>query len=52
VVAGKKLMLFAQGGKLVDVAWRTRHGVYWISNTLTSDISNREMVDVAASLTR
>ena len=31
---------------------RTRHGVYWISNTLTSDISNRQMVDIAASLTR
>jgi LCP family protein required for cell wall assembly len=52
VVGGKKLELFAQGGKLVDVAWRTRHAVYWISNTLTSDISNRKMVDLAASLTR
>jgi LCP family protein required for cell wall assembly len=52
VVGGKKLMLFAQGGNLVNVAWRTRHGVYWISNTLTSDISNRQMVDIAASLTR
>jgi hypothetical protein len=52
VVAGKKLLLFAQGGSLVNVAWRTRHGVYWISNTLTGDIPNRQMVDIAASLTR
>jgi LCP family protein required for cell wall assembly len=52
VVGGKTLQLFAQGGKLVDVAWRTRHGVYWIANTLTSDIPNRQMVDIAASLTR
>ena len=52
VVAGKKLLLFAQAGNLVDVAWRTRHAVYWISNTLTSDISNRKMVDIAASLVR
>jgi LCP family protein required for cell wall assembly len=52
VVNGKKLLLFAQGGQLVDVAWKTRQGVYWVSNTLTSDISNREMVDIAASLSR
>jgi LCP family protein required for cell wall assembly len=51
-VGGKKLLLFAQGGKLVDVAWRTRRGVYWISNTLTSDIPNAQMVDMAASLSR
>ena len=50
VVSGKKLLLFAQGGKLVDVAWRTKQGVYWISNTLTTDIPNGEMVDLAASL--
>jgi LCP family protein required for cell wall assembly len=51
-VGGKKLLLFSQGGSLVDVAWRTPHAVYWISNTLTTDISNRKMVDIAASLTR
>ncbi len=51
-VGGKKLLLFAQGGKLVDVAWRTRGAVYWISNTLTGDIANRKMVDIAASLSR
>ncbi|HEX8977479.1 MAG TPA: LCP family protein [Solirubrobacteraceae bacterium] len=50
VVAGKKLLLFAQGGALVDVAWRTPGAVYWISNTLTGDIPNRQMVDIAASL--
>jgi hypothetical protein len=26
--------------------------VYWISNTLTDDISNRQMVAIAASLMR
>ncbi len=51
-VAGKRLQLFAQGGKLVDVAWHTPQGVYWIANTLTNDISNREMMAIAASLTR
>jgi LCP family protein required for cell wall assembly len=51
-VAGKKLMLFVNGGKLTNVAWRTAHGVYWVSNTLTTDIPNREMVAIAASLTK
>ncbi len=52
MVAGKKLMLFANGGKLTTVAWRTPQAVYWISNTLTTDISNRQLVSMAASLTR
>jgi LCP family protein required for cell wall assembly len=51
-VGGKRLLLFASGGKLTTVAWHTPHDVYWISNTLTNDISNRQMVGIAASLTR
>jgi LCP family protein required for cell wall assembly len=51
-VGGKRLELFANGGKLSNVAWRTPHGVYWISNTLTTNISNQQMVGIAASLTR
>jgi len=51
-VGGKRLELFAGGGKLTDVAWHTRQGVYWISNTLTNDIGNQQMVAIAASLTR
>jgi hypothetical protein len=26
--------------------------VYWVSNTLSLDLSNREMLDIATSLTR
>jgi LCP family protein required for cell wall assembly len=52
MVAGKKLFLYAQGGKITNVAWHTKQGVYWISNTLTNDISNQQMVGIAASLTR
>jgi hypothetical protein len=51
-VAGKKLFLYAQGGKITTVAWHTPQAVYWISNTLTTDISNGQMVNVAASLTK
>jgi polyisoprenyl-teichoic acid--peptidoglycan teichoic acid transferase len=51
-VGGKKLELFANGGKLTTVAWKTPHGTYWVSNTLTTDIPNRELVSIAASLSR
>ncbi|MBV9002675.1 MAG: LCP family protein [Solirubrobacterales bacterium] len=47
---GKELFLYANGSKLSLVAWRTPQGVYWVSNTLTDDIPNRQMVAIAASL--
>jgi polyisoprenyl-teichoic acid--peptidoglycan teichoic acid transferase len=50
-VNGKQLLLYANGGKLSLVAWRTAGAVYWVSNTLTNDIPNRQMVGIAASLT-
>lgn len=51
VVDGKQLSLFAEGGRLTVVAWRTPGAVYWISNTLTDKLSNQQMVAIAASLT-
>jgi hypothetical protein len=51
-VAGKQLLLYFNGHKLSLVAWRTPHAVYWVSNTLTDDLSNQQMVTIAASLTR
>jgi hypothetical protein len=52
VVDGKKLELFAAGGKLMTVAWKTPSAVYWIENTLAGTIPNNQMVAIAASLTR
>jgi polyisoprenyl-teichoic acid--peptidoglycan teichoic acid transferase len=49
-VNGRKLLLYTNGSKLSLVAWRTPQGVYWISNTLTDDITNRQLVAIAASL--
>jgi polyisoprenyl-teichoic acid--peptidoglycan teichoic acid transferase len=51
-VDGKKLELFAAGGRLMTVAWKTPAGVYWIENTLAGSIPNNQMVAIAASLTR
>ncbi len=50
MVAGKRLLLFANGSKLSLVAWRTPQGAYWVSNTLTDNITNRQLVAIAASL--
>lgn len=52
MVNGKQLELYANGGRLSLVAWHTAQGVYWISNTLTDSIGNRQMVAMAASLSR
>jgi polyisoprenyl-teichoic acid--peptidoglycan teichoic acid transferase len=51
-VGGKKLELHFDGRRLRLVAWRTSQGVYWVSNTLTLDLSNQQMLQIAASLTR
>jgi LCP family protein required for cell wall assembly len=49
---GRKLMLFYDGSKLRQVAWRTSRGVYWVANTLNRRISNTRMISIAASLRR
>jgi LCP family protein required for cell wall assembly len=52
VVSGKKLYLYADGGRLTNVAWKSPRGYwYWISNTLQSTITNTQMVGMAASFT-
>ena len=51
-VAGKRLELHFDGSKLRLVAWRTGRAVYWVSNTLSLDLSNQQMLGIAASLTR
>ena len=51
-IAGRKLFLYANGGRLTTVAWHNGPDVYWISNTLTSAIPNGQMIGIAASLTR
>jgi LCP family protein required for cell wall assembly len=51
MVNGKRLMLYINQGKISLAAWRTPQGVYWISNDLTDDLSNQQMVAIASSLT-
>jgi LCP family protein required for cell wall assembly len=51
-VGGKQLLLFFNGHKLTVVGWRTPQGAYWVSNSLTDDLTNQQMLGIAASLTR
>ena len=51
-IGGRKLFLYADGGRLTTVAWHQGADSYWISNTLTSDIPNGQMVNIAASMMR
>jgi LCP family protein required for cell wall assembly len=49
---GKKLRLYYDGRRLRLVAWKTRKGAYWVSNTLTQSIGEDQMIEMAASLRR
>ena len=49
-VNGRKLFLYKDGSKLTTVAWHHDGDAYWISNTLTADLTNSQMVSIAASL--
>jgi LCP family protein required for cell wall assembly len=51
VIGGKRLELHFDGTKLRLVAWRTPQAVYWISNTLSLDLTNQQLLGMAASLT-
>jgi LCP family protein required for cell wall assembly len=51
-VGGKTLELVFDGHKLRLVAWHHGGSVYWISNTLSEDLNNQQMLGIAASLTR
>jgi hypothetical protein len=52
IVDGRKLFLYADGSKLTQVAWHRDGDAYWISNNLTENLRNSQMLEIAASLTR
>jgi polyisoprenyl-teichoic acid--peptidoglycan teichoic acid transferase len=48
----RRFRLYYDGKRLRLVAWRTKRGVYWVSNTLTQSIGEEQMIAIAASLKR
>ena len=49
-VHGRKLFLYKDGSQLTTVAWHHDGDAYWISNTLAEDLTNSQMLSIAASL--
>jgi polyisoprenyl-teichoic acid--peptidoglycan teichoic acid transferase len=49
---GRTYQLFYDGSRLRLVAWITPHAVYWVSNTLSETLTNRQMLGIARSLSR
>jgi polyisoprenyl-teichoic acid--peptidoglycan teichoic acid transferase len=48
----RRFRLYYDGKRLRLVAWRTKRGVYWVSNTLTQSIDEDQMIAIASSLKR
>ena len=49
---GRDYELYADGKRLRHVAWRTPRGTYWVSNTLSLELTNAEMLGIARSARR
>jgi hypothetical protein len=52
VEKGRKLMVFYDGTKIRQIAWRTPRALYYVTNTLDRKISNTKLIAIASSLTR
>jgi hypothetical protein len=51
-MAGRSYSVYYDGAHIQRVAWRAPRSVYWVSNSLSRALSNREMLGIARSLTR
>jgi LCP family protein required for cell wall assembly len=49
---GRTYRRYFDGRKIRLIAWETPKAVYWVSNTLTQTLGNRQMMDIARSLQR
>jgi polyisoprenyl-teichoic acid--peptidoglycan teichoic acid transferase len=49
---GRTYQLFSDGNRLRLVAWRTPRAVYWVSNSLSKTLTNKQMLAIARSLSR
>jgi hypothetical protein len=49
---GRRLRLYYDGKQLRLVAWKTKRGTYWVSNTLTQTVNEDQMIEIASTLRR
>jgi polyisoprenyl-teichoic acid--peptidoglycan teichoic acid transferase len=48
-MGNRTFQVYYDGRRIRMVAWKTDKAVYWVTNTLTSSISNKEMLGMARS---
>jgi LCP family protein required for cell wall assembly len=48
-IAGRAYDIYLDGSHMRIVAWRQGHGVYWLNNTLDTQLTNRQMLAIAES---
>jgi LCP family protein required for cell wall assembly len=49
-IGGRTYSLYFDGSKLRLVAFRAARAVYWVTNTLTRSLSNKQMLGIAVSM--
>ena len=49
---GRTYQRYFDGRRIRRIAWKTPKAVYWVSNTLSQKLTNKQMMDVARSLQR
>ena len=49
---GRRLGVYRDGAHVHVVSWRRGKAVYWVSNTLSDGLTNTQMLEIAATLTR
>jgi len=49
---GRNYEIYYDGHRIRMISWVTPRGAYWISNTLSLTLTNRQMTGIARSLTR
>ncbi|HEY1539512.1 MAG TPA: LCP family protein [Solirubrobacteraceae bacterium] len=49
-IGNRRSERYFDGHKIKLLAWRSARAVYWVSNTLSGALTNRQMTDIAGSL--
>jgi LCP family protein required for cell wall assembly len=52
IIGGRRFRRYFAGKKIRLMAWETPKAVYWVSNTLSQKLTNRQMMEIARSLQR
>jgi len=52
IIGGRRFRRYFDGKKITLMAWETPRAVYWVSNTLSQALTNRQMIEIARSLQR